>query len=167
MLLLEEFCIWNAFLEISNIINIATTKSKSYSTFLSQILEVCLLSSLFHLCFPRHSTYWKPLLGEFPLWYSRWRIWRCLCSGLGHCWGTDSILSLAQWDLRILCCQSCVLGHSCGLNSTLGPGISMCCGCSKNQHKSTKQKTKIPYLGFLGSYWTYLEKKGLNSALRR
>ena len=30
-------------------------------------------------------------MSEFPLWHSRLRIWCCLCSGLGCCWGTGSI----------------------------------------------------------------------------
>ena len=35
-------------------------------------------------------------LEKFPLWYSRLRIQRSLCSGPGHCWGWDSIPSPAQ-----------------------------------------------------------------------
>ena len=48
-----------------------------------------------------------------PLWLSSLRMWRCHCSGSGHCCGTDSI-----------------------------PGLetSACCGCSQNK---TKQKNKM------------------------
>ena len=33
----------------------------------------------------------------FPLWCSGLRIWYCLCSGSGSCWGAGSIPNLAQW----------------------------------------------------------------------
>lgn len=33
---------------------------------------------------------------EFPLWYRDLRIWHCQSYGIGHCWGSDSILT---WEL--------------------------------------------------------------------
>ena len=43
-------------------------------------------------------------LSEFPLWHSRFRIWRCLCSSFCRCFGAGSTPDLVQWvkDLALL-----------------------------------------------------------------
>ena len=54
----------------------------------------------------------------------------CLCSNLWSC------------CVRIRCCRSCGVGHSCGLEWIPGPGTSTCHGCGQkqtNKQDRTKQ----------------------------
>ena len=72
--------------------------------------------------------FWKAISVEFPLWCSGLRIWHCLCSGLGHCWGV-------------------------GLNPD--PGTSICCERSRTSAPpatappAPKRKAKLFLYGVL------------------
>ena len=90
----------------------------------------------------------RTLYPEFLLWHSGLRIWHCLCSGLGHCWGIGFIPGPARWikDLALL-----QLWHRLLLQLTFNPWPGNLHMPWMWQKKNEKQKTKTTLYPELGN----------------
>ena len=96
-----------------------------------------------------HGMYAKNVhIREFLLWHSGLRIWHCLCSSSGHCWGKGSIPSLVQWVKGLELLQ---LWHSLQQQQLIfdpWPRNFHVLQCSKNkQTNKQKNKTISIYIG--------------------
>ena len=78
----------------------------------------------------------------FPLWRSRLRIQKCLCSSSGHYQGTGSIFGPAQWVRDPQCGRSCGQGLRCGSNLIPAWELPNAMGVAKKKKKKKNHTRK-------------------------